>query len=47
MTAASSNVKVRELETELKLERKQQKRYQEEIESLKREIHKSNFSSFT
>ncbi len=46
-TAASSNRRVLELENELKNERKQQKRYVEEIESLKREIHKSNFSSFT
>ena len=46
-TAAGNNNKVRELENDLKNERKQQKRLQDEIESLKREIHKSQFASFT
>ena len=47
MTASSSNQKVRELENTLKDERKHQKRLQDEIESLKKELSKQNFSQFT
>jgi len=46
-TAASSNRKLIELENELKNEKKVSKRLQDEVDNLKREIHKQNFSSFT
>ena len=46
-TAASSNHKIREIENELKNEKKTVKRLADEIDSLKREIHKQNFSAFT
>ena len=36
-----------QLENELKAERRQQKRFIDEIENLKKEIHKANFSAFT
>ena len=46
-TAASSNHKIREIENELKNEKKTVKRLADEIESLKLEINKQNFSAFT
>ena len=46
-TASQQNVQVRQLETELKNERRQQKRFIDEIENLKKEIHKANFQAFT
>jgi uncharacterized protein YlxW (UPF0749 family) len=45
-TSAGTN-KVRELENELKNEQKLKKKLADEIESLKKEIYKSNFQSFT
>ena len=36
-----------QLEAELKNEKRQQKRFVDEIESLKKEIHKANFNAFT
>ena len=45
-TASQNNARVAELEKELRNERRDQKRLLDEIESLKKEIHKSNFSSF-
>ena len=45
-TAAGGN-KVRELENELKNEQKLKKRLIDEVDSLKKEITKANYSSFT
>ena len=47
MTASSQNAKVREVQEELKKERKDKRRLMEQIESLKSEIQKQNFSAFT
>ena len=44
MTASQNNQRVRELENELRNEKRTQKRLADEIESLKMEITKSNFS---
>lgn len=46
-TATGQNQKVRELENQLKQEQRNQKKLINEIEDLKKEIHKSNFSAFT
>ena len=45
-TSAGLN-KVKELESELRNEQKQNKRLADEVESLKKEICKQNFQSFT
>ena len=46
-TASQQNAKVRELENEVRNEKKQQKKLMDQIESLKREIHKQNYQAFT
>ena len=46
-TASQTNAQVRQLEEQLKNERKHQKKLADEIESLKKEIHKANFQAFT
>lgn len=46
-TASSQNQKVREVQEELKMEQKEKKRLMGEIELLKKELQKSNFSAFT
>lgn len=46
-TASQQNAQVRQLEAELKNEKRQQKRFVDEIENLKKEIHKANFQAFT
>jgi predicted nucleic acid-binding Zn-ribbon protein len=46
-TAASSNRKLIDLENELKNEKKSSKKLSDEVDALKKEIHKQNFSSFT
>jgi hypothetical protein len=46
-TAASSNRKLIDLENELKNEKKCSKKLLDEVDALKKEIHKQNFSSFT
>ena len=46
-TATQSTQKVRELQEELKLEKKDKKRLIDEIENFKRELQKQNFSAFT
>jgi len=47
ITASQQNAQVIQLEQDLKNERRNQKRYTDEIESLKKEIHKANFTAFT
>ena len=47
MTASQNNQRVRELENEMRNEKRTQKRLAEEIQNLKMEINKSNFSQFT
>lgn len=47
VTASSQNAKVREVQEELKNERKEKKKLFDEIENLKSEIQKQNFSAFT
>ena len=47
ITASQNNASVMQLEQDLKNERRNQKRYIDEIESLKKEIHKANFQAFT
>ena len=42
-TASQTNAQVRQLEEQLKNERKHQKKLADEIEGLKKEIHKANF----
>lgn len=44
---ASQNQKMRELQEELKYEKKEKKYLIDEIENLKKELQKSNFSAFT
>ena len=46
-TASQSNDKVRELQEELKMERKDKKKMIDEVENLNRELQKANFSAFT
>lgn len=48
-TAASANStqKVKDLQEELKIEKKEKKYLMDEIENLKKELQKSNFSAFT
>lgn len=46
-TASSSNQQVRAIQEELKIEQKEKKRLMVEIENLKRDLQKSNFSAFT
>ena len=46
-TASSQNAKVREIQEELKTEKKEKKKLQDQIEGLKCEIQKQNFSAFT
>jgi hypothetical protein len=47
-TASSQNQKqVKDLQEELKIEKKERKYLMDEIEGLKRELQKSNFSAFT
>ena len=43
MTASAQNAKVREVQEELKNERKDKKRLLDEIENLRNEIQKQNF----
>jgi len=45
--SANSNQKVKDLQEELKIEKKEKKHLIDEIENLKREVQKSNFSAFT
>ena len=47
MTASSQNAKVREVQEELKTERKEKRRLLDQIDNLKSEIQKQNFSAFT
>lgn len=47
MTASAQNAKVREVQEELKNEKKDKRRLMDQIEGLKNEIQKQNFSSFT
>ena len=47
VTGSMNNERVRELENELKNEKKNQKRLMGEVEKLKMEINKANFSQFT
>ena len=47
MTAAGGNQKVRELETQLRDEQRTKKRLVDEVESLKKELHKQSFAQFT
>ena len=47
VTASSQGAKVRELQEEVKREQKDKRRMQEQIEGLKNEIQKQNFSAFT
>lgn len=46
-TTATANVKVTELQDQLKQEKKEKKYLADEIENLKKELQKSNFSAFT
>lgn len=46
-TTASSNAQVKQLQEELKYEKKEKKHLTDEIENLKKELQKSNFSAFT
>ena len=46
-TASNGAQRVRDLENELKNEKRQQKYLLDEIENLRKEIHKANFSAFT
>ena len=47
MTAAGGNQKVRELENQLRDEQRNKKRLIDEVEALKKELHKSSFAQFT
>lgn len=47
VTASAQNAKVREVQEELKNERKEKRKLLEEVENLKSEIQKQNFSAFT
>ena len=47
VTASAQNAKVREVQTELKNEQRDKKKLLEQIENLKSEIQKQNFSAFT
>ena len=47
VTASAQNAKVREVQEELKNERKEKKRLLDEIENLRNEIQKQNFQAFT
>lgn len=47
MTAAGGNQKVRDLENQLRDEQRNKKRLVDEVESLKKELHKSSFAQFT
>ena len=46
MTASQNNQRMRELQDELRNEKRTQKRLADEIQALKLEINKANFSSF-
>ena len=46
-TASSMGAKVRELETSLKVEKREKKKLMDEIEILKKDLQKQNFSAFT
>ena len=46
-TTANANQKVKDMQEELKYEKKEKKHYIDEIENLKKELQKSNFSAFT
>jgi hypothetical protein len=46
-TTASSNSQMKQLQEELKFEKKEKKYLADEIENLKKELQKSNFSAFT
>lgn len=46
-TASGQSQKVRELQEELKVEKRDKKKLFDEIESLKKELQKQNFSAFT
>jgi len=47
ITASAENARVREVQNELKNERRDKKKMQDEIESLKNELQKLNFKAFT
>lgn len=47
MTASGMNNKTRELENQLREEQRSKKRLVDEVESLKKELHKQSFSQFT
>lgn len=47
VTASSQNARVREIQEELKNEKKEKKKLMDQIEGLKSEIQKQNFSAFT
>lgn len=47
MTAAGGNQKVRELENQLRDEQRNKKRLIDEVEALKKELHKQSFAQFT
>ncbi len=44
---ASSNAQVKQMQEELKFEKKEKKHLMDEVENLKKELQKSNFSAFT
>lgn len=46
-TASTQNARLREVQEELKNERKEKRRMVDEIEAMKSEIQKQNFSAFT
>ncbi len=46
-TASSMGAKVREIEAQLKVEKREKKLLQDDIELLKKDIQKQNFSAFT
>ena len=46
MTAAGGNQKVRDLETQLREEQRTRKKLTEEIDSLKKDLHKASFAQF-
>ena len=46
-TASTQNARLREVQEELKNERKEKRRMADQIEAMKSEIQKQNFSAFT
>lgn len=47
MTASTQNARVKEVQDELKRERKEKNKLQDQIDNLNNEIQKMNFSAFT